>query len=72
MPENFPYISRVFRADCKEWWLPCSISVVSSANCVTLNSLFFIFRPMVSGLSWISVARISAPIRKRYAEIRSP
>ena len=39
-PDKFPYISRVFRADCKECWLPFSISVVSSANCVSLNSLF--------------------------------
>ena len=71
-PDQFPYISRVFRADCKECWLPFSISVVSSANCVSLNLLFFIFRPTISGLSWISLARISAPIRNRYAQIRSP
>ena len=28
-PDKFPYISRVFKADCKECWLPFNISVCS-------------------------------------------
>ena len=50
-PDKVPYISRVFNADCKECWLPSSIRVVSSANCVSLNSIFFILRPVIFGLS---------------------
>ena len=50
-PDKFLYISIVFNAYCKECWLPSSIRVASSANCVSLNSIFFIFRPVIFGLS---------------------
>ena len=70
-PEKLPKISSVFNAASKECSVPSKKSVVSSANCVNLNSFVLIFIPIISGLILISRARISAAVKNKY-EIGSP
>ena len=71
-PEKVPNISKVFKADCKERSLPSKSKVVSSANCVSLNSFPLIVIPNISGFIFISKARISATIKNKYGEMGSP
>ena len=56
----------------KEPSLPSKSKVVSSANCVSLNSFPLIVIPIISGFIFISKARISATIKNKYGEIGSP
>ena len=57
-PDMEPNISRVFNAACKDYLKPSIINVVSSANCVSLYSLFPIFMPLMFGLFWIKTDNI--------------
>ena len=63
-PENVPYFFIIFKAVSNECWLLSKISVVSSANCVRLNSVFSIFSPIIFGFKSINLVKISARIKK--------
>ena len=71
-PEKLPNISKVFKDDCKERPSTSNSKVVTSANCVSLNSFPLIVIPIISGFIFISKARIFVTIKNKYGEIGSP
>ena len=60
-------IFRVLRAACREVVDPFRKRVVSSANCVSLNSWLSVVITLLSLLNFIISAITSAAIKKRYA-----
>ena len=64
-PERLPNISSVFKADCNECRLASRKRVVSSANCVSLNSVPFMVIHIIWELMFINTAIISAPIKNK-------
>ena len=61
-PEKVPNISKVLSAACNDSMVPSSISVVSSANCINLNSALPILTPFTNLLFLMRIVRICPTI----------